>query len=96
MKHSQETQMTTYDQKGSLRRSNTVQQYVKGEGSNGFEFFSAASSIGEIQEPEVSTNTAEPQLTDKTGLAEGVPLGEVKPVPTAQQRRFSVDWDPIR
>ena len=89
--------MTAYDQEESLRRSNTVQQYVKGEDSNsGFDFLPTGSSLGERQEPEASTNTAEPQLTDKTGLAEGVHSSEVKPVPTAQRRRFSVDWDPIR
>ena len=89
--------MTAHDQKGSMRRANTVQQHVKGEESNGgFYLFSTDSSVRERQEPEASTNNTELQLTDKTELAEGVHSGEVKPVPTAQQRRFSVDWDPIR
>lgn len=30
-----------------------------------------------------------------TDLAEDIQQGEVKPTPTAQQRRFSTDWDPI-
>ncbi|KAL8796848.1 MAG: hypothetical protein Q9195_000931 [Heterodermia aff. obscurata] len=89
--------MTTYDPKEPIRRANTVQQYVKGEDSSSeIAFFSKSHSLGERQEPEATPNTTEPQLTDRTELAEGVHSGEVKPVPTVQQRRFSVDWDPIR
>ena len=89
--------MTVYDPKESIRRTNTVQQYVKGEDYNSdFAFFSTGHSSRERQEPEARTNTTEPQLTDGTEFAEGVHSGEVKPVPTVQQRRFSVDWDPIR
>ena len=89
--------MSLRDPGESVRRANTVQQYVKGEEINSdFGFFSTDPSLGARQEPEAPTNTTEPQLTDRTELAEGVHSGEVKPVPRVQQRRFSVDWDPIR
>lgn len=48
------------------------------------------------QEPELPFNTTETPLTEKTEPAERIEQGEVKPVPTVQQRRFSVDWDPIQ
>ncbi|CAF9909017.1 MAG: glycogenin glucosyltransferase [Heterodermia speciosa] len=89
--------ITTYDPKESIRPANIVQQYVKGEDFNGdIPFSSISPSLKERQEPEAPTNTTETQLTDRIELAEGVHSGEVKPVPTVQQQRFSVDWDPIR
>lgn len=53
-------------------------------------------SVGRMEEPEAPISTTEPQLSDKSELAEGIQAGEVRPVPTAQQRRLSVDWDPRR
>ena len=64
----------------------TVPKYVKGE----------ISSTDYSFTPEAPVHTTEPSLTDKTDLAEGIQQGEVTPVPTAQQRRFSVDWDPMQ
>lgn len=80
-----------------MQGSNIVRQYVKGEESyNDFDFFSGGPSVGRRDESEGATKTTEPQLSDKTELAEGLQSGEVKPIPTLQQRRFSVDWDPIQ
>ena len=67
---------------------------MKGEASTNDYGFS--SSVPRIEEPEGSTVTAELPLTDKTEPAEQIQRGEVTPLPTSQQRRFSVDWDPIR
>lgn len=76
---------------------NIVQRYVKGEESdNDFDLFSGGPSVGRRDKPEGHTSTTEPQLSDKTELAEDIQSGEVKPIPTIQQRRFSVDWDPIQ
>ena len=67
--------------------SRTVQQYVVGESTN--------ADYGTIStEPEAPINTTEPSLTDKTDPAESSSKGEMKPTPTVQQRKFSVDWDP--
>ena len=72
----------------------TVQQYVKGEAStNEYEFSSISPTV---EEPEALVNTTELPLTEKTELAEEIQRGEVTPTPTLQQRRFSVDWDPIQ
>ena len=90
-------QATEYDPKKPVQGSSTVQQYVKGEAfRSDFGFSSMGYPIGQTDEPEASISTTEPQLTDKTELAEGIQAGEIRPIPTAQQRRFSVDWDPRR
>ena len=90
-------QTTEYEPKRPVQGSNNVQQYVEGEAFRGdFGFPSMGLSVGQADEPKALTSTTEPQLTDKTELAEGIQAGEVRPVPTAQQRRFSVDWDPRR
>ena len=51
---------------------------------------------GGQERPEPSATSTEPQLTEKTEPVEDFDRGDVKPVPTVQQRRFSVDWDPIQ
>lgn len=50
----------------------------------------------ELKEPEAPIHTTESSLTDKTDLAEDLQRGEVKARSTVEQRRFSVDWDPIQ
>ena len=70
---------------GLAQDSRTVQQYVKGEES---------SARG--QESEISAHTTEPSLAEETELAEALHKGEVKPTPTVEQRRYSVDWDPLQ
>lgn len=90
-------QPAEFGPKKPVRESRTVQQHVEGEASRSeFGFSSFGPSVGQIDNPEASTSTMEPQLTDKTELAEGIQAGEFKPVPTVQQRRYSVDWDPRR
>ena len=71
-----------------------VQQYAKGETSSTDYGFSSLRP--QEDEPEALVHTTEPSLTDKTDLAEDIQQGEVKPTPTAQQRRYSVDWDPTQ
>ena len=79
------------------KMSRVVQQYVKGEkSSTEYGFFPVRRQGDELQEPEALVHTTEPSLTDKTDLAEDIQQGEVTPKPTAQQRRFSIDWDPIQ
>ena len=74
-----------------------VQQYVKGETSNTeYGSLPVRPQRDEFQEPEALVHTTEPSLTDKTDLAEDILQGEVTPKLTAQQRRFSIDWDPIQ
>lgn len=74
-----------------------MQQYVKGEtSSTDYGFSSVQPQVDELKEPEAPIHTTEPSLTDKTDLAEDLQQGEVKPTPTVQQRRFSIDWDPIQ
>ena len=79
-----------------MQGSNTVRRYVKGEESNNeFDFF-VGPSVGRRDEADGLTSTTEPQLSDKSELAEDIQSGDIKPIPTIQQRRFSVDWDPIQ
>ncbi len=75
-------------------KARTVQQHVKGEASTADYGFS--SRVPTIEEPEALVNTTELSLTEKTEAAEDIQQGEVTPISTAQQRRFSVDWDPIQ
>ncbi|KAI4278229.1 MAG: hypothetical protein LQ337_001170 [Flavoplaca oasis] len=72
--------------------SQTVQQYVTGETSNSVSEFP---SIITPPPAEASAITTEPPLSEPTERAEALDQGAIKPTPTAQQRRFSVDWDPI-
>ncbi|KAI4204206.1 MAG: hypothetical protein LQ348_001295 [Seirophora lacunosa] len=78
--------------------SRTVQQYVQGETTTTDFGYSSIPEplIGKGREPEASVITTERPLTEKTEPAEELDQGEVKPMPTVQQRRYSVDWDPIR
>ena len=90
-------QTTAYMLGQAQKQPRTVQQYVKGETSSSiYGFSSVRSQKDELEEPEAPAHTTEPSLTDKTDLAEDIQQGEVTPIPTAQQRRFSIDWDPIR
>ncbi|KAI4177062.1 MAG: hypothetical protein LQ343_000543 [Gyalolechia ehrenbergii] len=79
--------------------SRTVQQYVNGEASTS-DFFGFASISGSSadsnRKPEALSNTTEKPLTEKKERAEGIPQGEMAPVSTSHQRRFSIDWDPLR
>lgn len=78
--------------------SRTVQQYVQGETTTTDFGYSSIPEplIGKEGEPEASVITTERPLTEKTEPVEELDQGEVKPMPTVQQRRYSVDWDPIR
>ena len=88
---------TSYEPDQEQKQSRTAQQYVKGEtSSTDYGFSSVLSREDELEEPEAALHTTEPSLTDKTNLAEDIQQGEVMPMPTAQQRRYSIDWDPIR
>ena len=90
-------QTTSYEPDQEQKQSRTAQQYVKGETSSTYYGFSSVlSREDELEEPEAALHTTEPSLTDKTNLAEDIQQGEVMPMPTAQQRRYSIDWDPIR
>lgn len=71
-----------------------MQQHVKGEASTTDYGFS--SDVPTIKEPEALVDTTERPLTEKTELVEEIQQGELTPIPTVQQRRFSVDWDPIQ
>ncbi len=64
--------------------------------STDYGFSSVRPQEDELEKPEAPVHTTEPLLTDKTDLAEDIQQGEAKPTPTAQQRRFSIDWDPIQ
>lgn len=90
-------QTTSYEPGQDQEQSRTAQQYVKGEtSSRDYGFSSVQAREVEFEEPEAALHTTEPSLTDNTDLAEDIQQGEVTPMPTAQQRRFSIDWDPIR
>lgn len=67
---------------------------MKGEAST--TDYGYSSLVLTIKEPEALVNTTELPLTEKTELAEEIQQGELTPIPTVQQRRFSVDWDPIQ
>ena len=73
-----------------------MQQYVKGETSSTDYGFASVQPLDESKEPEALVHSTEPLLSDKTDLAEDIQQGEVTPIPTVQQRRFSIDWDPIQ
>lgn len=90
-------QTTAYISSHVQKEPSTVQQYVKGETSSTYYGFSSVGAHeDEPEEPEAPVHTTEPSLTDKTDLAEDIQQGEVTPPPTAQQRRFSIDWDPLQ
>ncbi|MCJ1465809.1 glycogenin glucosyltransferase [Pseudocyphellaria aurata] len=76
--------------------SRTVQQYVKGESSSAnYGYSSAGPVLEEYSEPEAPVITTEKPLTEKTELIDEIHKGEAGPIPTAQQRRYSADWDPL-
>lgn len=77
--------------------SGTVQQYVQGESSSADYGYSSASPIFEERgEPEAPLNTTEKPLTEKTELVGELHKGEAGPIPIAEQRSYSADWDPIQ
>ena len=66
---------------------------------NDYGFSPIVPSVGESSEPEAPMNTTELLLSEMTIVAESIQRGEVTPVPTVEQRRFSApmsEWDPIR
>ena len=71
-----------------------MQQYVPGEASTAD--YGIDPGPRSFEEPEAPINTTEPLLTDQTDPVEGIEKGEVKPTPTVEQRKYSVDWDPRR
>ena len=73
--------------------SQTVPQYVIGETSTSDSGFPSIITPPPV---EASAITAEPPLTEPTERAEELDQGALKPTSTAEQRRFSVDWDPIQ
>lgn len=81
--------MTAFISGQSNPDSRTVQQYVQGESSSADYGYSSAGPFFEEHTP---VNTTEKPLT-KTELIE-IHKGEVEPIPSAQRRRYSVDWDP--
>ncbi|KAL6713365.1 glycogenin glucosyltransferase [Lecanora helva] len=86
-----------YGSRQDTHQSRTVQRYVKGETSNtDYGVSSSGLSAETAQEPEASVHTAEPPLAEKTEPAEDLQKGFVEPTPTVQQRRYSIDWDPLR
>ena len=89
-------QTTAYISGQAPKHSRTVQQYVKGETSSTDYGFASVRPLDVFKEPTTPVHSTEPSLTDKTDLAEDIQQGEVTPIPTAQQRRFSIDWDPIQ
>ncbi|KAL8760693.1 MAG: hypothetical protein Q9184_003140 [Pyrenodesmia sp. 2 TL-2023] len=71
----------------------TVQQYVKEEQSVfKFEHSSVPEPSGE---PETPVDTTEIPLSEKTEPAEASSQGEVRPIPTAETRRYYVNWDSV-
>ncbi|KAL8652474.1 MAG: hypothetical protein Q9210_002654 [Variospora velana] len=78
--------------------SRTAQQYVRGEiTTTDFGYSSITEPlIAEGGEPEASIISTEKPLTERTEPAEELDHAEVKPIPTVQRRRYSVDWDPTR
>ena len=84
-----------YSSEQSEQEARNVREYVKGETSYPVGL-SAGSSVGHEERTEASITTTEPQLTEKTELAKDLVHGDANPLSTAQQRRFSVAWDPIQ
>ena len=79
------------------KQPRTVQQYVKGESLTVDDgLLSVGTKADELENPEASILTTESLLTNKTDLAKDVQKGEAESTSTAQQRRFSIDWDPIQ
>ncbi|KAL9603278.1 MAG: hypothetical protein Q9219_001300 [cf. Caloplaca sp. 3 TL-2023] len=64
-----------------------MQQYVKGEAST-------SDSFGLSSTATPLTNTAEIPMTEETEPVDTIQHSEVRPLPTTQQRRYFVDWDP--
>ncbi|MCJ1474908.1 hypothetical protein MMC13_003568 [Lambiella insularis] len=85
----------------TARSSRIVQQYVMGEAYPANHGFSSTNpSPQHYETTSASVPVSEQPLTENTEMVEeSTHLGEVTPIPTAEQRRFSApsaDWDPIR
>lgn len=88
-------EIQAYGSEQAEQDARNVRQYVKGEASYPVGL-SAGPSIGHEERTEASVTTTKPQLIEKTEPAEDLERGDAQPLPTVQQRRFSVDWDPIQ
>ena len=93
-------QKMTYNSAQSQQTSRTVQQYVKGEASStDYGLASLGASVPVAPESKPPTTSTELPLTEKPEHGESLAQGEVQPIPTAEQRRFSapmMEWDPIQ
>lgn len=59
--------------------------------------YSSFDPVGEEYKlPEVPASTVEVPLTEQPNLGEIIGQKVDAPAPTAQQRRYSAEWDPIR
>ncbi|KAI4165332.1 MAG: hypothetical protein LQ342_001200 [Letrouitia transgressa] len=74
----------------------TVQRHVNGEASTSSFGFSSIIERSTREDLVVSVDNIEEPMTDNAEMIERVEQGDVQPIPTTQQRRHSVVWDPIR
>ncbi|KAL9045053.1 MAG: hypothetical protein Q9214_001855, partial [Letrouitia sp. 1 TL-2023] len=74
----------------------TVQRHVNGEASTSSFGFSSIIERSTGEDSMISVDKIEEPMTDTAKIIERVEQGDVHPVPTTQQRRYSVVWDPIR
>ena len=87
-------QTTAYASSQSKMGPKRVQDYVKGEETI---YLPAQTPPVVVQPPsEQPRIKTEKPMGDAPSLAERVNNNNFKPTPTAQQRRFSIDWDPTR
>lgn len=87
---------TAYISGQSHRGPRTVQRHVNGEASTSSFGFSSIIERSAGENPVVSVDNIEEPMTDTAEMIERVEQGDVQPIPTTQQRRHSVVWDPIR
>ena len=82
-------QTTAYISGQAAKDTRTVSQYVTGEAT--------ASDFGFSSEPQpAAAESAETSMAEESHLAEDLTKGEAGPLPTVEQRRYSVDWDPAQ
>ena len=86
-------QVTAFLSGHSKSDSRTVQQHVQGESSSTDYGYSSA---GPFVEENAPVNTTEKPLTEKPDLIEEIHKGEAASTIIVQQRRYSVDWDPLK
>ncbi|KAL9103438.1 MAG: hypothetical protein Q9163_001501 [Psora crenata] len=92
---------TTYASSKAGRQSGAEQHFVSGE-TLSVDYGSSSISVGprtdEPTEPEAPRHITQmplADLADETDTAGEVEKAEATPIPTVEQRRFSVDWDPL-